>query len=75
MFTLQNSTDILGDAKGIEILENANIVSADINKKQAIAEKTEIEIDEAREGFKPVAQRTSGLFFCISDLANIVPTY
>jgi dynein heavy chain len=55
LFTLQNSTDILGDAKGIEILENANIVSADINKKQAIAEKTEIEIDEAREGFKPVA--------------------
>ena len=33
LFTLQNSTDILGDAKGIEILENANIVSADINKK------------------------------------------
>ena len=73
--TLQNSADILGDAKGIEILQNAKIVSDDINKKQAIAEKTEIEIDEARTGYKPVAMRTSGLFFCISDLANIDPMY
>jgi len=50
-------------------------VSDDINKKQAIAEKTEIEIDEARTGYKPVAMKTSGLFFCISDLANIDPMY
>lgn len=50
-------------------------MSDDINKKQAIAEKTEIEIDEARKGYKPVAMRTSGLFFCISDLANIDPMY
>lgn len=75
MQTLQNSTDILGDATGIEILQNAKVVSDDINKKQAIAEKTEIEIDEARTGYKPVATRTSGLFFCISDLANIDPMY
>jgi len=51
------------------------VVSDDINKKQAIAEKTEIEIDEARTGYKPVAMRTSGLFFCISELANIDPMY
>ena len=50
-------------------------MSDDINKKQAIAEKTEIEIDEARTGYKPVAMKTSGLFFCISDLANIDPMY
>lgn len=73
--TLQNSTDILGDATGIEILQNAKVVSDDINKKQAIAEKTEIEIDEARKGYKPAATQTSGLFFCISDLANIDPMY
>lgn len=53
--TLQNSEDILGDATGIEILQNAKVVSDDINKKQAIAEKTEIEIDEARTGYKPAA--------------------
>ena len=73
--TLQGSDDILGDAAGIEILNNAKVVSEDINKKQAVAEKVEIEIDEARNGYKPVAQRTSGLFFCIADLANVDPMY
>mmetsp|Transcript_20676 Transcript_20676/g.31603 ORF Transcript_20676/g.31603 Transcript_20676/m.31603 type:complete len:311 (+) Transcript_20676:5866-6798(+) len=75
LYTLQNSAGILEDAAGIEILQNAKVVSDDINKKQAIAEKTEIEIDEARQGYKPVAMRTSGLFFCITDLANIDPMY
>ena len=56
-------------------MQNAKVVSDEITKKQAIAEKTEIEIDEARTGYKPVAMKTSGLFFCISDLANIDPMY
>lgn len=72
---LAKSDDILGDAKGIEILSNAKIVSDDIAKKQVIAEKTEKEIDEARIGYRPVAERTAGLFFCITDLANIDPMY
>jgi len=73
--TLQNSEDILGDAAGIQILENAKVVSDDIGKKQIIAEKTEIEIDEARTGYKPVASRTSGLYFCIASLAGVDPMY
>lgn len=75
LHTLQNSSDILGDAAGIAILENAKVVSEDIKKKQEFAEKTEIEIDEARTGYKPVANQASGLFFCISELANIDPMY
>jgi dynein heavy chain len=55
LHTLQTSEDILGDAAGIEILQNAKVVSDEINKKQAIAEKVELEIDEARNGYKPVA--------------------
>jgi dynein heavy chain len=55
LHTLQTSEDILGDAAGIEILQNAKVVSDDINKKQAVAEKVELEIDEARNGYKPVA--------------------
>lgn len=75
LHTLQTSEDILGDAAGIEILQNAKVVSDEINKKQAVAEKVEVEIDEARNGYKPVASRTSGLFFCIADLANVDPMY
>lgn len=36
---------------------------------------TEVEIDETRNGYKPVAVHSSILFFCISDLANIEPMY
>ena len=64
-----------GDSKAIEILSNAKTLSNDIAKKQEIAEKTEKEIDELRMGYRPVAERTAGLFFCISDLANIDPMY
>jgi dynein heavy chain len=56
-------------------LENAKVVSDDISKKQIVAEKTEIEIDEARTGYKPVAGRTSGLYFCIASLAGVDPMY
>lgn len=35
----------------------------------------EAELDEKRQGYVPVAEKTSGLFFCVSDLANIVPNY
>lgn len=55
LHTLQTSEDILGDAAGIEILQNAKVVSDEITKKQAVAEKVELEIDEARNGYKPVA--------------------
>lgn len=73
--TLQNSKDILGDASAIQILQSASQLSVELGKKQEIAEKTEKDIDEARMGYKPVALITAGLFFCISDLANIDPMY
>jgi dynein heavy chain len=73
--TLQQSDNILGDSKGVKILSDAKVMSDKITKEQAEAEITEKEIDEARLEYKPVALRTSGLFFCISELANIDPMY
>lgn len=72
---MSSTSDILGDSKAVEILSNAKILSNDIAKKQEAAEKTEKEIDELRMGYRPVAERTAGLFFCITDLANIDPMY
>ena len=51
------------------------MTSVEINKKQEKAKEVEIEIDEARQFYKPISQRTSKLFFCIQDLANIDPMY
>ena len=39
------------------------------------AEKTELEIDNTRSKYIPVATRTQLLFFCTTDLSNIDPMY
>lgn len=49
--------------------------SNDIASKVEEAERTEQEIDDAREQYRPVAIRASLLFFCIADLAGVDPMY
>ena len=67
--------NILEDESAIKILSSSKVLSEEISAKQEIAAATEIEIDETRNGYKPVAVHSSILFFCISDLANIEPMY
>ncbi|XP_077070519.1 dynein axonemal heavy chain 12 [Siphateles boraxobius] len=74
--TLQSSEgNILEDESAIQVLDAAKIMSNEITKKQQIAEKTEIEIAESREGYRAIAKHSSILFFSIADLANIDPMY
>ena len=63
--------DILEDEAAIVTLKDSAVTSADIKEKQAAGAETEKEIDEVRTGYKPVAQSTQVLFFCIADLAAI----
>ena len=67
--------NILEDETAIKILSSSKTLSEEISAKQEIAVATEKEIDETRNGYKPVAVHASILFFCISDLANIEPMY
>ncbi|TRZ01398.1 hypothetical protein DNTS_018422, partial [Danionella cerebrum] len=74
--TLQSSEgNILEDESAIQILDAAKIMSNEISKKQQVAEKTEVEIAESREGYRAIAKHSSILFFTIADLANIDPMY
>ena len=57
------------------MLSSSKELSEEIQAKQEIATATEKEIDETRNGYKPVSVHSSVLFFCISDLANIEPMY
>ena len=50
--------NILDDAGAIEVLSEAKIVGDEISEKQKVADETQVEIDEAREGYKP-AERTT----------------
>lgn len=67
--------NILEDETAIKVLSSSKIVANDIQSKQAIAEKTEIKIDEARMGYTPIAEHSTILFFSIAELANIDPMY
>lgn len=67
--------NILEDETAIKILSSSKVLSEEISAKQEIAVQTEKDIDETRNGYRPVAIHSSILFFCISDLANIEPMY
>ncbi|KAK0049220.1 dynein heavy chain 3 axonemal-like isoform X1 [Biomphalaria pfeifferi] len=67
--------NILEDETAIKVLSSSKVLAEEISTKQEIAVATEKEIDETRNGYKPVALHSSILFFCISDLANIEPMY
>ncbi|XP_024913275.1 dynein heavy chain 3, axonemal-like [Cynoglossus semilaevis] len=67
--------NILEDEGAVKILSSSKILSEEISEKQKIASVTEKEIDDTRMGYRPVAEHSSILFFCISQLANIDPMY
>uniref|UniRef100_H2ZMD9 Dynein axonemal heavy chain 3 n=1 Tax=Ciona savignyi TaxID=51511 RepID=H2ZMD9_CIOSA len=67
--------NILEDETAIQILSSSKTLSEEISAKQEIASQTEQQIDETRNGYKPVSVHSAVLFFCISDLANIEPMY
>lgn len=66
---------ILENETAIEILSSSKTLSIEISEKQKIASLTEEEIDNTRMGYRPVAEHSAILFFCISELANIEPMY
>eukprot|EP00505_MAST-04D_sp_SCG-Rhode-Island_P002886 Stramenopile-MAST_4_protein_2886 len=67
--------NILEDEGAINALNSSKVISDDIKVKQTKAEKAEAEIDEVRMEYVPVAENGQLLYFCISSLANIEPTY
>lgn len=67
--------NILEDETAIQILSSSKTLSEEISAKQEIAEATQKEIQVTRLGYLPVAEHSSILFFCISDLASIDPMY
>ncbi|XP_062847578.1 dynein axonemal heavy chain 3 [Trichomycterus rosablanca] len=67
--------NILEDETAIKVLSSSKVLSEEITEKQKIASETEQEIDQTRMGYRLVAEHSSILFFCISELANIEPMY
>lgn len=76
LFMLSNSTgNILDDEKLITTLASSKLTSEDITGKVSEAETTEVEIDESRERYRPVAQRATTLYFAVTSLQVVSPMY
>ncbi len=75
LFTLSSDTNILEDESAILTLDNAKLISDEINKKQKIGLETSKKIDASRLEYKPMSIHSSTLFFCLTDLPNIDPMY
>nr|XP_019948992.1 PREDICTED: dynein heavy chain 11, axonemal [Paralichthys olivaceus] len=67
--------NFLGDISLVEQLENTKTTAAHIQYKVVEARENETKINEARELYRPAAERASLLFFIISDLSKINPMY
>uniref|UniRef100_A0A665V5K8 Dynein, axonemal, heavy chain 11 n=1 Tax=Echeneis naucrates TaxID=173247 RepID=A0A665V5K8_ECHNA len=67
--------NFLGDISLVEQLENTKTTAAQIQYKVVEARENETKINEARELYRPAAERASLLFFIISDLSKINPMY
>merc|ERR1719265_1968601 len=67
--------DVLEDDTLVNTITQSKQVASEISEKQEAAKVTEVEINEARESYRPVAYRASVLFFCIVELTNLDPMY
>jgi dynein heavy chain len=67
--------NFLGDTALVENLEITKVTAIDIEHKVEEAKKTEKKINETRELYRPVAARSSLLYFLLNDLWQIHPMY
>ncbi|XP_073954501.1 dynein axonemal heavy chain 1-like isoform X1 [Choristoneura fumiferana] len=76
LYGLSNSVGSpVDDVPLILTLEAIKIKSVEIMLKVEDMERTTIEIDEARGGYVPVANRGQILFFCLSGMSTVDPMY
>jgi dynein heavy chain len=69
------SGNFLGDTALVENLETTKKTATEIEIKVKEAKITEIKINEAREHYRPGANRASLLYFILDDLNKIHPMY
>ncbi|XP_057571174.1 dynein axonemal heavy chain 17 [Hippopotamus amphibius kiboko] len=69
------SGNFLGDTALVENLETTKHTAREIEEKVQEAKITEVKINEARENYRPAAERASLLYFILNDLNKINPIY
>ncbi|XP_064181287.1 dynein axonemal heavy chain 2 [Anguilla rostrata] len=66
---------LLDDVQLVNTLQTSKVTANEVTEQLETSEQTEIEIDTAREGYRPCAQRASILFFVLNDMGRMDPMY
>ncbi|XP_006151956.1 dynein heavy chain 2, axonemal [Tupaia chinensis] len=66
---------LLDDVQLVNTLRTSKVTAAEVTEQLETSETTEINIDMAREAYRPCAQRASVLFFVLNDMGRIDPMY
>ncbi|KAL2765787.1 dynein axonemal heavy chain 2 isoform 1 [Daubentonia madagascariensis] len=66
---------LLDDVQLVNTLQTSKITATEVTEQLETSEYTEINIDSAREAYRPCAQRASVLFFVLNDMGCIDPMY
>ncbi|CAG9772859.1 unnamed protein product [Ceutorhynchus assimilis] len=77
LLRLLNETrgSLLEDAELFNTLQVSKATSEEVTKSLEVSENTEVQIDAAREGYRPCAKRAAILFFVLNDMGKIDPMY
>jgi dynein heavy chain len=66
---------LLDDEKMVTTLKSSKSISEQVTQQLIVSQKTEAEIDLAREQYRPSASRASVLYFVLNDLSSVDPMY
>ncbi|XP_034502705.1 dynein heavy chain 2, axonemal isoform X3 [Ailuropoda melanoleuca] len=66
---------LLDDVQLVNTLRTSKVTASEVTEQLETSETTEINIDLAREAYRPCAQRASVLFFVLNDMGRIDPMY
>ncbi|XP_069789574.1 dynein axonemal heavy chain 10 isoform X2 [Narcine bancroftii] len=67
--------NMLDNVELVETLEETKTKATEVSEKLKLAEKTAIDIDKLRDGYRPAAKRGAILFFVLSEMALVNNMY
>ncbi|VDM33429.1 unnamed protein product [Hydatigera taeniaeformis] len=76
LYRLANTKgSLLDDQDLLEVLKSTKVTSEEVMEQLAKSKQAEAEIEEAREEYRPVAERGALIFFLLEDMAKINHMY
>ncbi|XP_072908128.1 dynein axonemal heavy chain 10 [Hemitrygon akajei] len=67
--------NMLDNVELVETLEETKTKATEVSEKLNLAEKTAVDIDKLRDGYRPAAKRGAILFFVLSEMALVNNMY